>query len=121
MFDRRKARVAGIGVKQSALFRPTALKAAIPVNHSSLDEAICEALVLIRATSGADLAMQAEQARECLAKAMVEAPDAPQRALAHVAAADEHLEYGELMEARTLLTAARDFLPGRRAVVAARA
>jgi len=91
------------------------------MDHSSLDQAICDALVLIRATSGADLALQAEQARKCLTKAMADAPDAPRQALAHVIAADEHLEYGELMEARTLLTAARGFLPGRRAVVAARA
>ena len=91
------------------------------MRHNSLDQAICDALVLIRVTEGADLALQAEQARKCLTKAMSEAPDAPRQALAHVAAADEHLEYGELMEARTLLTAARGFLPGRRAVVAARA
>lgn len=91
------------------------------VQHSSLDQAICDALVLIRATAGGDLALQAEQARKCLTKAMMDAPDAPQQALAHIAAADEHLEYGELMEARTLLTAARGFLPGRRAAVAARA
>jgi hypothetical protein len=92
------------------------------VNHSSLDKAICEALVLIRATEGADLGAQAEEARRCLTKAITQAaPDAPQQALLHIAAADEHLEYGELMEARTLLTAARGFLPGRRAAVAARA
>lgn len=91
------------------------------MHHSSLDQAICDALVLIRTTSGADLALQAKQARKCLAKAMMDAPDAPRQALAHVVAADEHLEYGELTEARTLLTAARGFLPGRRAVVAARA
>lgn len=89
--------------------------------HSSLDQAICDALVLIRTTGGTDLALQAEQARKCLTKALMDAPDAPRQALAHVAAADEHLEYGELMEARMLLTAARGFLPGRRAVVAARA
>lgn len=91
------------------------------MHYSALDQAICDALVLIRATAGTDLAVQAEQARKCLAKAMMDAPDAPRQALAHVAAADEHLEYGELMEARTLLTAARSFLPGRRAAVAARA
>ncbi len=91
------------------------------MNHSTLDQAIRDALALIRVTAAADLAVQAEQARKCLAKAMMESPDAPQRALAHVAAADEHLEYGELMEARMLLTAAREFLPGRRAAVAARA
>jgi hypothetical protein len=90
-------------------------------NHSSLDQAICDALVLIRATRGTDLALQAEQARKCLNKALMDAPDAPRQAVAHVAAADEHLEYGELMEARMLLTAARGFLPGRRSVVAARA
>jgi hypothetical protein len=94
---------------------------AITVHHSSLDQAICDALVLIRATSGADLALRAEQARKCLAKAMMDAPDVPRQALAHVTAADEHLEYGELMEARTQLIAARGFLPGRRAAVAARA
>lgn len=88
------------------------------MNHNALDRAICDALVLIRATAGADLALQAEQARKCLAKAMIDAPDAPRQALVHVEAADEHLEYGELMEARTLLTAARGFLPGRRAAAA---
>lgn len=87
----------------------------------SLDEAICEALALLRVTAGPDLAEQAERARKCLAKAVMEAPDAPRQALVHVVAADEHLEYGELMEARTLLTAARGFLPGRRTAVAARA
>jgi hypothetical protein len=91
---------------------------AITVQHSSLDQAICDALVLIRATTGADLALQAERARKCLAKAVIDAPDAPRQALAHIVAADEHLEYGELMEARTLLTAARGFLPGRRAAAA---
>ncbi|WP_053731442.1 hypothetical protein [Nocardia sp. NRRL S-836] len=91
------------------------------MQHSSLDQAICDALVLIRVTGGADLVLQAEQARKCLAHAMMDAPDAPQQALAQVAAADEHLEYGELMEARMLLTAARGHLRGRRAVVAARA
>lgn len=91
------------------------------VQHGSLDQAICDALVLIRATSGADLVLQAEQARKCLSQAVTDAPDAPRQALAHIAAADEHLEYGELTEARTLLTAARRCLPGRRAVVAARA
>jgi hypothetical protein len=91
------------------------------MRNSTLDQAICDALVLIRVTTGGDLALQAEQARKCLTKAMMNAPDAPQQALAHIAAADEHLEYGELMEARTLLTAARGFLPGRRAAVAARA
>ncbi|WP_434443448.1 hypothetical protein [Lentzea sp. E54] len=89
--------------------------------HSSLDQAICDALVLLRATGGGDLAEQAEQARRCLAQAVANAPDAPLLALEHVAAADEHLEYGEVMEARMLLTAARGSLPGRRAVVAARA
>ncbi|GGU17275.1 hypothetical protein [Lentzea flava] len=91
------------------------------VRHDSLDQAICDALVLIRTTTGADLALQAEQARKRLTRAVMDAPDAPRQALAHIAAADEHLEYGELMEARTLLTAARGFLPGRRAVVPARA
>lgn len=91
------------------------------MRSSTLDRAICEALALIRVTAGADLEEQAEQARKCLAKAVMDTPDAPQRALMHVAAADEHLEYGELMEARTLLTAARAFLPGRRAAVPARA
>lgn len=89
--------------------------------HNSLDHAICEALALLRATAGTDLAVQAEQARKCLAKAITAEPDVPQQALVHIAAADDHLEYGELMEARTLLTAARGFLPGRRTVVAARA
>ncbi|SDO65001.1 hypothetical protein [Lentzea jiangxiensis] len=89
--------------------------------HSALDRAICDALALIRTTPGADLVDQAEQARKCLAQAVTSAPEAPRQALTHIAAADEHLEYGELMEARTLLTAARGFLPGRRAVVAARA
>lgn len=91
------------------------------MQHNSLDQAICEALVLLRVTAGADLAVRAEQARKCLAQAVMESPDAPQQALAHIAAADDHLEYGELMEARTLLSAARGFLPGRRAAVAARA
>ncbi|HEX7307644.1 hypothetical protein [Lentzea sp.] len=91
------------------------------MNHSSLDRAICDALALVRVTAGTDLAVQAELARKCLTKAMADFPDAPQRALAHVAAADEHLEYGELMEARMLLTAARGFLPGQRTMVAARA
>jgi hypothetical protein len=96
-------------------------KVAIMMHSDSLDQAICEALVLLRTTAGGDLAVQAEQARKCLAKAVMAFPDAPQQVLVHIAAADDHLEYGELMEARTLLTAARGFLPGRRAVVAARA
>lgn len=91
------------------------------MHHNALDQAICEALALLRTTAGPDLAVQAEQARKCLAQAVMADPDAPQQALVHIAAADDHLEYGELMEARTLLTAARGFLPGRRAVVAARA
>ncbi|SEQ17948.1 hypothetical protein [Lentzea albida] len=91
------------------------------MRSSTLDRAIRDALALIRATSGHDLGEQTERARKCLAQAVMDSPDAPQRALAHVAAADEHLEYGELMEARTLLTAARSFLPGARAVVPARA
>jgi hypothetical protein len=89
--------------------------------HSTLDRAIRDALELLRVTAGTDLAEQAEQARKCLAKAVMDVPDAPTRALAHIAAADEHLEYGEVMEARTLLTAARGYLPGRRAAVPARA
>ena len=90
--------------------------------HSSvLDQAIRDALALIRATAGSDLGDRVERARKCLARAVMDSPNAPQRALVHVAAADEHLEYGELMEARTLLTAARSFLPGARAVVPARA
>lgn len=91
------------------------------MNQRTLDDAIREALALVRVTAGTDLVLQAEQARRCLAQAVVDFPDAPARALAHVAAADEHLEYGELMEARTLLTAARGFLPHRRSAVAARA
>ncbi|MEU3642097.1 hypothetical protein AB0E59_01855 [Lentzea sp. NPDC034063] len=91
------------------------------MHSSSLDRAICDALVLLRATGGANLSDQAERARKSLAKAVMDAPDAPRQALAHVAVADEHLEYGELMEARTLLTAARGFLPGARAAVPARA
>ncbi|MCX2951155.1 hypothetical protein [Lentzea sp. NEAU-D7] len=91
------------------------------MNTNAFDRAICDALVHLRTTAGADLAEQAEQARKCLAQAVMDAPDVPARALEHVAAADEHLEYGELMEARMLLTAARGFLPGRRAVVPARA
>ncbi|ANZ40807.1 hypothetical protein BBK82_37300 [Lentzea guizhouensis] len=91
------------------------------MRHSSLDQAIRDALASIRATSGTDLELGAERARRCLAHAVMIAPDAPQQALAHIAAADEHLEYGELAEARTLLTAARSFLHSRRAVVAARA
>ncbi|GHH33553.1 hypothetical protein [Lentzea cavernae] len=88
---------------------------------SALDRAICDALALLRVTAGGDSEEQTEQARKRLAKAVMDAPDAPQRALMHIAAADEHLEYGELMEARTLLTAARAFIPGRRAAVPARA
>jgi hypothetical protein len=91
------------------------------MNTKAFDRAICDALVLLRTTAGGDLADQAEQARKCLAKAVNDSPGVPARALEHVVAADEHLEYGELMEARTLLTAARGFLPGRRAVVPARA
>jgi hypothetical protein len=87
----------------------------------TLDRAICDALALIRVTAGADLEEQVEQARKRLATAVMNAPDAPQRALVQIAAADEHLEYGELMEARTLLTAARAHLPGRRTAVPARA
>ncbi|MFD4637698.1 hypothetical protein ACFWN2_10315 [Lentzea sp. NPDC058436] len=91
------------------------------MRSSALDRAIREALALIRVTAGSDLAEQIERARKCLARAVSDSPEAPQRALMHVAAADEHLEYGELMEARTLLTAARSFLPGARAAVPARA
>lgn len=91
------------------------------MRSSTLDLAIRDALAFIRVTAGSDLGDQIEQARKCLARAVMDSPDAPRRALSHVAAADEHLEYGELMEARTLLTAARSFLPGARAVVPARA
>ncbi|WP_439657117.1 hypothetical protein ACSHWB_32615 [Lentzea sp. HUAS TT2] len=90
--------------------------------HSTvLDRAIRDALALLRVTAGGDRAEQAEKARKRLAKAVMDAPEAPAAALRHVAAADEHLEYGELMEARTLLTAARGFLPGHRTAVPARA
>ena len=91
------------------------------MHSTTLDRAILDALELLRVTAGTDLALQAEQARKRLAKAVMDAPDAPARALAHVEAADEHLEFGEVMEARTLLTAARGFLPARRAAVPARA
>ena len=91
------------------------------MRHSSLDQAIRDALASIRVTSVADLALGAEQARKYLARGVMAAPDAPQQALACIAAADEHLEYGELVEARTLLTTARSFLRGRSAAVAARA
>ncbi|SDG57113.1 hypothetical protein SAMN05216553_109133 [Lentzea fradiae] len=91
------------------------------MNHRSLDHALRDALALVRVTSGGDPVLKAEQARKCLARAVHDFPGTPSRALALIAAADEHLEYGELMEARTLLTAARGHLPNRRTAVAARA
>ncbi|MDX3661688.1 hypothetical protein PV646_30665 [Streptomyces sp. ID05-26A] len=88
----------------------------MPLHH-----AIRDALALLRVTTGADLAGRAEQARKRLAEAVTAAPDAPAKALTHIAAADEHLEYGELVEARRLLTAARVLLPGHLRLVRARA
>ncbi|MET9224399.1 hypothetical protein [Lentzea sp. NPDC003310] len=90
------------------------------VNHSSFDSALRDVLASIRATSGADLAVRSEHARRCLATAVAKAASAPRQALEHVAAADEHLEYGELTDARTRLIAARSHLRGLR-LVAARA
>lgn len=88
----------------------------MPLHH-----AIRDALALLRVTAGADLAGRAEQARRRLAEAVTASPGVPARALTHIAAADEHLEYGELAEARRSLTAARRLVPGHLSVVPARA
>ncbi|GGM85780.1 hypothetical protein GCM10011609_22480 [Lentzea pudingi] len=91
------------------------------MRFSPLHQAIRDALALLRVTAGADLADRAEQARRRLAEAVTAVPDAPPRALTHIAEADEHLEYGELAEARRSLTAARRLVPGHLSVVPARA
>ncbi len=53
----------------------------------------------------------AEQARKYLSEALADgARTAPREVVACLEAADEHLEYSELMEARTLLTVAHGLL-----------
>jgi cellobiose-specific phosphotransferase system component IIA len=89
----------------------------------ALDRAIREALAATCPDPSHDPLARATHAKTCV----VEALDAtragdfalPPAALACLDAACEHLEYGELLEARTLLTAARSQLaaghrtPGR--------
>ena len=77
-----------------------------------LDNAVCTALANV----------EAEEARKGLHEALADcaATDAavPDQVLACVNAADEHIGYGERMEARTLLTVAHRLLaPVRRPLV----
>lgn len=77
-----------------------------------LDNAVCTALA----------AIEADEARKGLSEAIADcvAVDAvvPHQVLASVEAADEHLGYGERLEARTLLTVAHRMLSrARRPVV----
>ncbi|GLZ35042.1 hypothetical protein Lesp02_72290 [Lentzea sp. NBRC 105346] len=72
-----------------------------------LDVALREALAEIRADSPGDGGTQ--RALDLLRVALTRANGAPQ-AVACAQAAAEHLLYGELPEARTLLTAARGVL-----------
>ncbi|MFI9818295.1 hypothetical protein [Saccharothrix variisporea] len=81
---------------------------------SVLDRAIREALAETRPDPPHDPQARARHAQTCLLEA-VDATragdtDVPPAALACLDAACEHLEYGELLEARTLLTAARGLL-----------
>lgn len=67
---------------------------------------------LDRAISMALACTDAEQARKYLGEALAtSARTAPGEVVACLEAADEHLEYSELMEARTLLTVAHGLLP----------
>ncbi len=69
-----------------------------------LDNAVCTALTNI----------EADEAREVLSEALADCAATrtavPAQVLACVEAADEHLGYGERMEARTLLTVAHRML-----------
>jgi predicted transcriptional regulator len=76
------------------------VKAAMTVE---LDDAVTAALVHIRTGSP-------DQVRAGLHEALAQVGTVPQEAVACVRAADEHLAYGELMEARTLLTVAHRLL-----------
>ncbi len=68
-----------------------------------LDDAVTAALTHIRTGSP-------EQVRAGLREALAQVGTGPQEAVACVRAADEHLAYGELMEAGTLLTVAHRLL-----------
>ncbi|NUT97581.1 MAG: hypothetical protein HOY78_36715 [Saccharothrix sp.] len=78
---------------------------------SVLDRAIREALAETLPDPPHDPLARARHAKTCVAEALdaTRAGDfpVPPAALACLDAACEHLEYGELLEARTLLTAAR--------------
>lgn len=74
--------------------------------NSELDVAVRVALARIEAGS----LESAEQVRKDLHDAMAAAEAVPRTVAACVEAADEHLTYGELMEARMLLTVAHGLL-----------
>lgn len=74
--------------------------------NSELDVAVRVALARIEAGS----LESAEQARKDLREAMAAAEAVPRMVAACVEAADEHLTYGEVMEARMLLTVAHGML-----------
>ena len=68
-----------------------------------LDDAVTAALAHMRTGSP-------EHVREGLREALTLVGAGPREAVACVEAAEEHLAYGELMEARTLLTVAQRLL-----------
>ncbi|ANZ39993.1 hypothetical protein BBK82_32065 [Lentzea guizhouensis] len=68
-----------------------------------LDDAVTSALSHIRTGSP-------EHVREDLREALTSTGPVPREAIAYVEAADEHLAYGEVMEARMLLTVAHRLL-----------
>ncbi|MGW0516003.1 hypothetical protein [Crossiella sp. NPDC003009] len=76
-----------------------------------LNQAVAEALTAIGTGAQGDPAARAQLARRPLTAALALLAGAREelspRALAYTEAACRHLEYGELMEARMLLTAAR--------------
>lgn len=74
--------------------------------NSELDVAVRVALARIEAGSLESV----EQVRKDLHDAMAVAEAVPRTVAACVEAADEHLSYGELMEARMLLTVAHGLL-----------
>jgi hypothetical protein len=83
--------------------------ASVPDRCRVLDHALEEALSDVRVGSPEDLVAAAERARKRLHDALdgLSAAGGLRQALACAEAAGEHLGYGELLEARTLLTAAR--------------
>ncbi|WHT23163.1 hypothetical protein N8J89_19435 [Crossiella sp. CA-258035] len=76
-----------------------------------LNQAVDEALTAIGTGTPDDPAARAQRARQPLTAALAQLAGAREelspRALAYTEAACRHLEYGELMEARMLLTAVR--------------